>query len=63
MAKPFVCPICGFPDLTPKGVFDKVPSQAVTRDFMPSLKAAYRRILSDDFTILSAPELKEFSIK
>ena len=42
--------------------FEKIKSLLGTQDFMPDLKAAYRDVGKDDFTILFPPGLDHFSI-
>ena len=46
----------------PKLAFDRIKSLLGTQDFMPELKAAYRSVGKDDFTILHPPTLDHFSI-
>lgn len=46
----------------PKRAFERAQQVLGTKDFMPELKAAYREIGRDQFTILFPPGLKDFSI-
>ena len=46
----------------PQVAFDRIKSVLGTRDFMPDLKAAFRQIGSDNFTIVHPEGLAHFSI-
>jgi hypothetical protein len=46
----------------PKLAFEKIKSLLGTQDFMPELKAAYRDIGKDNFTVIYPPELDHFAI-
>src|SRR5436309_15153854 len=46
----------------PKLAFDEIKALLGTQDFMPELKAAYRDVGKDNFTILYPPNLDHFSI-
>ena len=46
----------------PRLAFDKIKSMLGTQDFMPNLKAAYRDVGKDHFTILHPPDLDHFAI-
>ena len=46
----------------PKLAFEKIKSILGTRDFMPQLKAAYRDVGGDTFTIIYPSTLEHFSI-
>jgi hypothetical protein len=46
----------------PQLAFERINSSIGTRDFMSALKAAYRKIGSDEFTILHPKNLTHFSI-
>ncbi len=46
----------------PTVAFEKVKRLLGTRDFMPDLKAAYRDVGKDDFTILHPHGLRSFKI-
>jgi len=46
----------------PKLAFEHVKQVLGTKDFMPELKAAYRKIGDDQFTILHPTDLSHFAI-
>jgi hypothetical protein len=46
----------------PKLAFEKIKSLIGTKDFMPDLKAAFRDIGKDNFTILFPADLLHFAI-
>lgn len=46
----------------PKLAFDKIKSLLGTQDFMPGLKAAYREVGGDNFTVLYPTDLSHFSL-
>src|SRR5579872_1575584 len=46
----------------PKLAFERVERVLGTKDFMPDLKAAYREVGRDEFTILHPPGLTYFAI-
>ena len=46
----------------PKRAFQRIKQILGTEDFMPELKAAYRKVGTDEFTILHPPGLIEFGI-
>ena len=46
----------------PKLAFDRTKSLLGTKDFMPDLKAAYRDVGTDRFTIIYPNDLKRFDI-
>ena len=47
---------------SPKAAFDRIRQMPAMRDVMPDLKAAYREIGTDDFTILHPAGLIRFTI-
>jgi hypothetical protein len=46
----------------PKLAFEKIKSFLGTQDFMPELKAAYRDVGKDNYTILHPTDLSHFAI-
>jgi len=46
----------------PTATFKRIRATPSTNDFMPEMKAAYRKIGGDDFTIVYPPGLTKFTI-
>lgn len=46
----------------PKAAFEKIKSVLGTRDFMPDLKAAFRDVGKDNFTVIYPEDLSHFAI-
>ena len=46
----------------PRAAFERIKQFLGTRDFMPSLKVAFRRIGDDEFAILYPSDLSTFEI-